>query len=278
MGETHINYNKEKVSALIKKAQGEKKDRTIRQYAMDAGVSPASIVRICKGDNYASPETLRKLTSDKAKPRGGVTFEELMAAAGYINLNWDYYDSVNNINYENTGVGDVEHLRTYVNEKEMPLQSEGTTDTRAVRTQNIAKYKTQCMGIIHRTLSEKGLKFSNINQRELPLRYCPEMAIKVENGLSENKIKEETWFYLFLPSLGDTDEKIKTRVRGHLGQMIFIKPNPDYKVTVLVDSELAFNYLIGYKGELAYRGNLSVAYLDIEALSIIKEEDIAHYK
>lgn len=51
-----------------------------RQLAIAAGVSPATISRIEAGIQRAEPETLRKLA-----PFLGVSYEELMAAAGYLN-------------------------------------------------------------------------------------------------------------------------------------------------------------------------------------------------
>lgn len=73
-------FDYEAVMKLLDMARGE---RSFRQYAIDAGVSSANIYRIRNKDYRPSPEMLRKLTSEKARPRDGVTFSMLMKAAGY---------------------------------------------------------------------------------------------------------------------------------------------------------------------------------------------------
>ena len=69
-----------RVSELIKKLVGE---RSIRKTGEDSGVTASYITSILKLKYMPSAEILKKLTSASAKPRNGVSLEDLMVAAGY---------------------------------------------------------------------------------------------------------------------------------------------------------------------------------------------------
>lgn len=75
-------FDKELFADLLKKAKG---DRSINQYALHSGVSAAHISRLMRGllDTPPNPDTI-KLLSEKAY--NGVTYEDLMAAAGHVNV------------------------------------------------------------------------------------------------------------------------------------------------------------------------------------------------
>lgn len=62
---------------LLKLAQGE---RSLNAFARHADVSPGNLSRIMKGQK-PTPEVLKKLAT---KAHNDVTYEQLMAAAGYI--------------------------------------------------------------------------------------------------------------------------------------------------------------------------------------------------
>lgn len=65
---------------LLKLAQG---DRSLNAFARHADVSPGNLSRIMNGQK-PSPEVLKKLAS---KSHNNISYEQLMAAAGYIDTN-----------------------------------------------------------------------------------------------------------------------------------------------------------------------------------------------
>lgn len=75
------NFNKEKFAELLLLAKGS--ERSINQYGLHSDISPAHISRLLRGKLNAppSPDTIKKL-ADKA--HNGVTYEELMKAAGHL--------------------------------------------------------------------------------------------------------------------------------------------------------------------------------------------------
>lgn len=74
-------FNKEEFAALLDRAKGS--DRSINQYANETGVSAAHISRFLRQmiDAPPTPETISKFT-DKAW--GGVSYMDMMVAAGHI--------------------------------------------------------------------------------------------------------------------------------------------------------------------------------------------------
>ena len=69
------------VGELVKRAKGE--DRSLREYARDSGVDAAIISKIINGSYIPKkPGLYEALTSLQAAPRGGVSYQQLMEAAG----------------------------------------------------------------------------------------------------------------------------------------------------------------------------------------------------
>ena len=69
------------VGELVKKAKGE--DRSLREYARDSGVDAAILSKMINGTYLPKkPGIYEALTSPPASPRGGVTLEKMLAAAG----------------------------------------------------------------------------------------------------------------------------------------------------------------------------------------------------
>lgn len=63
---------------LLNAAKGE---RTQNQFALHCGIGSSTITRFIKGERKPTPAVLKKIAS---KAYNGVTYEELMQAAGYL--------------------------------------------------------------------------------------------------------------------------------------------------------------------------------------------------
>ena len=74
-------FNKARFAYLLNKAKG---NRSINKYATETNVSVSHISRLLREllDSPPNPETISKLAS---KANNGVTYKDLMIAAGYIN-------------------------------------------------------------------------------------------------------------------------------------------------------------------------------------------------
>ena len=73
--------NRISVGELVKQAKGE--DRSLREYARDSGVDAAILSKMINGSYIPKkPGIFEALTNPQAAPRGGVTCEQMVAAAG----------------------------------------------------------------------------------------------------------------------------------------------------------------------------------------------------
>lgn len=262
-----------KVAILVKELIG---DRSIRRTAEDAGVAASYITGILKERHLPSADILRKLSSPNAKPQNGVTLEDLMVAAGYQN---DYvkeavkdviYDGIVNIEGEMT-------TRSIYKEKSLDRASKYyklledtyiSSEKRKSRMQEISMFEKLATGAVFKALADKGIAFSNANDIVGIRGFKADMVINV----SDQPIRE-WWFeykYCWEKSYGFFG------IKRTLGHFMFIEPEQDRKISLVINSRDVFEMLCGYKDKLAYRGDLSVILID-ETYSIVQEEYLAHY-
>ncbi|MGE5631590.1 MAG: hypothetical protein ACM3TR_10910 [Caulobacteraceae bacterium] len=110
------HFDKHKFSELLLRAKGE---RSINQYALHCGVSAAHISRLVREliDTSPNPETIRKF-ADKAY--NGVTYKQLMEAAGYIESETTFINKTNK--HDNKKNEDIfDQLGTIINRDAKPL-------------------------------------------------------------------------------------------------------------------------------------------------------------
>lgn len=86
-------FNSDLLIELIKQAQG---DRSLNQFAKNCGIDPGNLSRIVNNKNAQppKPETLRKISSHA---QNGVTYEDLMNAAGHIVINTSNEENPKNV-------------------------------------------------------------------------------------------------------------------------------------------------------------------------------------
>ena len=262
-----------KVAILVKELIG---DRSIRRTAEDAGVAASYITGILKERHLPSADILRKLSSPNAKPQNGVTLEDLMVAAGYQN---DYVkEAVKDVIYD--GIVDIEGemtTRSIYKEKSLDRASKYSKfledtyispEKRKSRMREISMFEKLATGAVFKALADKGIAFSNANDIVGIRGFKADMVINV----SDQPIRE-WWFeykYCLEKSYGFLG------IKRTLGHFMFIEPEQDRKISLVINSRDVFEMLCGYKDKLAYRGDLSVILID-ETYSIVQEEYLAHY-
>ena len=232
----YLDVRKRQVPELILRAKGE---RTMASYANSAGVSRAAMCRMLKGQYTPSPKVIAKLTSEEAKPRNGVTYEELMAAAGYYlkeqteNIPQDFMFS-KNVNYQNDVTN---HICTM-------LLFNGLSVRQVLKEYPVISgtYTTRCD-----LMAElKGNKISNW------LFKCLDVDMVCLDRSA------------FLDII--------------FGQAAMINLDNKTKLTYIVNNECVYQTLKRYEGAVGIRGEVSIAYFD-SVEKVIKEEFyLANYK
>ena len=268
-----------RVAVLVKELVG---DRSIRRTGEDSGVAASYITGILKEKYLPSADILRKLTEPSANPQNGVTLEDLMIAAGYQNnyieevLNSDIYLDVTGektqiqmrfLNGEQT-----DHMDTYVK----GIQDSGSLKGRLHEEweRERTRFKNLSSGVIYKSLSEKGFRYSNADDVIGVRGFRPDMALYI----AQQPILE-WWFDLRYIKRKTFDKRplSNTEARMCLERLIFITPKMERKVSIVTGIKWVFDQLIGYKDKLAYRGDLSVILIDEENFSVVQEVYLAHY-
>ena len=237
------------LAKLVQKAKGK---RSYKAYAQDSGVSTTGVYRIIHGDFKPSVDTIRKLTSDTAKPEGGVTFDDMMVAAGYQSKKLDLYTEML-----------VDGVLIDSKEKQEPLD-------RKARMQLIRKYEAVVTGVLYRTLTRKGVSFEPITRNSdehAGATMLWDFPIRVQMG----EINE--WFFEIKYYSGS----FQIFFSRLLAYCVTLHPDAHRKISIVLNDPDAYERLKGYAGKLSYRGDLSIILFDEENLRFTEEKYIAHF-
>lgn len=246
------NYDQQKVMELILAAAG---DRSLRQFAIDAGLSPGYLYRVKSGDYRLTPDVIRRLTSAAADPQGNIGYEDLMRAAGYQDDNQERMMS-----WSDEVTPDAKHRRMW---KEREIK--------AKEFENVAE------GIVLKSLLNKEIEFTKASEKEdKPSigRLTPDMKLK----LKKEEIKE--WWIEF--KYLDADRR-SSRLMGRriinmiFGQLLGTPSKKTRKISIAVNDPVFFNQIAEYKNQTSYRGELSVMLIDTENFKVEKEVYLSHF-
>lgn len=273
------------VGELIRQAKGE--DRSLREYARDSGVDAAIISKIING-NYIpkKPGIYEALTSLQAAPRGGVSYQRLMEAAG---TSEEYRSGM----ATGVSVGVVTAL------SEMP----SSALIRALKARGIAmdgggaeavlnmkpedvrriqqlkserqRFEATANGIILGSLGKRGLMFQLVQTDGVAL---DEVHFDTCVKLMNHRISEYLIRYAFISG----EEAaclplVKNTVRGLVEELIFLPPSEARMVSIVTNHKDAFEALCACKGRLSYNGALSAILFDLDSARLVQETCLCHY-
>ena len=255
----NMEQNKVKLAELVMRAMGE---RSVRRYSVDTGVSSSHISRMLRQELKAmpSPDVIAKLTkSPDAKPRGGVTYEEMMVAVGYqddaILDHWvkDFFTKDTEKKDDNSFLQVKEHdfveYSSMINEER----------------KDILRFKAISKGIIYDTISRRvdiqmtldGMSIEN---------YTPDTFIFFKN------IPFKAWaFDCLYVNEQNKWERYKKSFTNIIGNYILHKPDPQLLTSIITNSKPLFDYFCSLSGKIAYRGNLTMILIDTDTLNVVDE-------
>jgi len=265
-----------KLGKLVELAKGN--DRTIREYAAMAGVNVSTVSRTINGEYRPGVKVLRKLTSEEAQPRSGITFGML-------------YDALilSNPLLATVPFGPIllETSAAISEAKERQKDEKGrevcdanvlkVEDEPSMELSKWTQYSKQCRkfsavatGIIYNALVRKGIHFhsAKIEEQE-PLWYEGEILLELE----EQQISK--WFFRFATLNEDDrsfDKYAKEMALKQISNLIFLPEDNTRKVSIVVNDNELYQYLLEYKDKLSYRGNLSIIWVDADEVMVWKEE------
>ena len=275
--EEGVVHMENKLGELVKLAKGD--DRTIKEYANDSNVDAAVISKIISGKYVPQKhKVFQALTSINAAPRGGVSFEQLVEAAGQIaSYTGMITDAVTTafaipcdlpiamLNGAAMASGNV------VKKKKKIVAS--NTEQREVEGER-QRFAATSIGIIYGQMARKGIMFR-------PLMMKAEQGGKNNDSyvsIEDREICEYTLRHVFMGEKECKSEVVVESVgKDILEALIFEETAADKKLSIVVNSVELYEYFQKFKGKLAYRGNLSVILIDLHSVSVSREEILSGY-
>ena len=273
------------VGELVRLAKGE--DRSLREYARDTGIDAAILSRMINGTYIPKkPRIYEALTNPQASPRGGVTFEQMIAAAG---TSEDYQRGMTagmSVGMT-TRLADipssamVKELKTrgiaggYGSSESASLAMKPEEIRRIQRVQNEAqRFAAIANGIILGSLGRKGLTFQLVQtgNSEIDGIHFDTCVRLMNHAVSEYLIR-----YAFISDEEAVSDPLAINtLRRVVEELVFLNPQRDRIVSVVTNHPGAYDDLCGCKDRLSYNGELSVLLFDLERAMILKEEYISH--
>ena len=275
------------IGELIRQAKGE--DRSLRQYARDSGVDVAIVSKIINGTYIPKKQGIYEaLTSPQAAPRGGVTCQQLIAAAS---TSGEYRSGVS----AGMTVGALATLSDIpssamikiLQARGIAVDSSGLSEAarsalkpedarRIQRLQsNIQRFTATANGIILGSLGRKGLTFQLIHTDRTEVDGVPfDTCVKLMNhAISDFLIR-----YVFI-----SDEEALSlplavnTVRRAVEELVFLKPAGNRAAAVVTNHHEAYDNLCAYKNRLSYNGELAAILFDPDRAMILRPEYLSHY-
>ena len=274
------------VGELVKRAKGE--DRSLREYARDSGVDPAILSKMING-NYIpkKPGIYKALTNPQASPRGGVTCEQLLAAAG---ASEDYQSGMS----AGMSVGMLATLADIPSsdmikvlqargiavsgcgKSEAPFSAMKPEEVRRIQLiqSDLQRFAAIANGIILGSLGKKGLTFQLVHTDGVEVDHIHfDTCVRLMN----HEVSEYLIRYEFFSDEAVISEPLaKNTVRRAVEELVFLKPMKNRIVTVMTNHPGAYEDLYACKDQISYNGELTVVLFDPEKAILLKEEYLSH--
>lgn len=251
--------SKTELGSMINLARG---NRSLRKYANDAGVSYSTIYMIEKGEYVPSPKMIKKLTSKQANPQNGITYEDVMNAAGYKTEQDE--DKVGEKAREMAVQIIVENDRNDAKGRFERLSYEAR---RALMDQ----LNDRAKGLIFYALAKAGMVFSNeISDERANFFRRNDLLLSIDKG------RIRTWKIQFICT-PNGERYMRMNVTMLFSRFLTYPNTKEMKFSVVTNDPSSFAYFKKYEHALAFRGDLSVILVDINVQEILDEVYLSNY-
>lgn len=275
------------VGELVKRAKGE--DRSLREYARESGVDAAILSKMINGTyTPKKPGIYEALTSPQASPRDGVTFEQMMAAAGASEEYQSGMSAGMSVGMHAT-LADIpsSDMMRVLQARGIVVYDRGRSEASSSamkpdeirRIQRIQsdrqRFAAIANGIMLGSLGKEGLTFRLVNTDE-----TEEDGIRFDTRvkLMNHEVAEYLIRYAFI-----SDEEAaslplaENTMRKMVEELVFLKPRRDRLVSIVTNHPGAYDAICALKGQLSYNGELTVLLFDLERATLLKEEYLSRF-
>ena len=274
--ERNIKKMSNKLGELVKLAKGN--ERTIREYARDSGVDPAIISKIISGKYIPKkPNVLAELTSVCASPRNGVTYEKLVSVAQFET---SYKAGLIAASTALSAIGGLPMvaLTAGISSIAYATAQKGKEQDVLIdkKISDIQRFSATAIGLIYGKLAQNAILFKpEVDKSKRLLDNEFDTYLTIEGQL----IEEYVIGYLYLDEEEcKTNFIVENMAQHSVERFLFLKSNKKRKISIVVNNNKVYEYLLKFKGNLSYRGYLSIILVDMNNVSVEKEDYISWYE
>ncbi len=218
-----------------------------------------------------SIKILQKLAGPEAKPRGGITLQDLLLAAGFTDRRIDW-----EVNEEE----EEEEDNPAYEEKPQGAPSDSSQKRKADRREDERRewrikreqFEKTARASLLLAFSAKGILATEGNIREIETGYRPSYLLKILNGPVSS-----WWFEFAMARPSGEHYDVRNQARRILEKLIFAVVDEKVNLSVVVDDIALYETLCSYKGRISFRGNLSVMVIDSAHLEVVAEQTLSLY-
>ncbi len=251
---SEVDRRRQAIATLLIEAKGD--GRSFAAYAKAAGISPAAMTKMKKGEYIPSPGAMKKLTSQEANPQGGVTYEDMMRAAGY----------------ESEEASDLRRLTVNVE-----LDDKDDKDT----LDNVRKgytlydmcqrFEKNAKSHIYTSLAEKGIAF---RKSDYELEYRPGSGVDLVIDVMDQGISR--WAFDF-KLLRESRFVNTMALFATIGNALKLNIDKQTKLSFVFNDRRAVQVLRKYEHAMSFRGEVSVILYNMSEGELVEEFYLSNY-
>lgn len=252
--------DKTELGSMIKLARG---NRSLRKYAEDAGVSYTTVYVIENGGYTPSPKMIQKLTSKQAAPQNGITYDDVMGAAGYkTERDEDKAD-------EKAREMAVQIIEEADKSDSRDRFDRILPDARR-RIDIMDQLNDYAKGLIFFWLAKNDMAFSN----EIDVRFSGVRKNDLLLSIDKGRIRKWNIRFFCTP-----ERERYTRMNTFMlfSRFLTYPDTKEMKFSVVTNDSSSFAYFKKYEHTLAFRGDLSVILVDSTARELLDEVYLSNY-
>lgn len=245
---------------------------TQKDLAKLSGLSANTISRYVNNERKPNTEALEKIASALG------TNVEYLVSDSLVDFNiFSALGAINPLLMCSSAIVGLGTISALSKKKiEMDKHNKETEEKKFKKIQSqIKKFKMMTTGIIMAALTENSIGFNTCTKRDKQIEDEPDLKVFIDD-----QIINEWWFvYWDRKLLQDSSIKFgdDDLAKYLISKFMFTLPDKKRKSTIVVNDEKLYDEIKGYQNAISYKGNLSVALLNIEEGSILKEIGISYF-
>ncbi|MCR4717835.1 MAG: helix-turn-helix domain-containing protein [Lachnospiraceae bacterium] len=248
---------------IVRSARG---NRSLREYAEAAGVSYMTIYKAERGDYVPSSKAIKKMSTGSANPQNGVTYEDMMVAAGYQDK--ETVSETASILAEHMV---EESYFNYDNQQDITVNPKGFSIAGNRGRVDYLEYERRVTGILLSSMMQNNIYFSNNRD------YDGYIRSRMPDVILDIKKTQITKWWFEIKYFQEHRRFTPINMQLTLANALVYPSSKTTKGSIVVNNKEAYGFLARRAYQMAYRGELSVILVDDNNQKVVAERYLSNY-